>query len=58
MKYLILAIISTLMSATTFARETNSMRSAYELVSIGDSESDLIRKMGKSYPRYFKHRDG
>ncbi|WP_171459014.1 hypothetical protein [Acinetobacter haemolyticus] len=58
MKYLILAIISILMSVTTFARETNSMRSAYELVSIGDSESDLLRKMGKSYPRYFKHRDG
>lgn len=59
MKYfIIVAIISVFISVSTFARETNSMRSSYELVSVGDSESDLLRKMGKSYPRYFKHRDG
>ncbi|MGA6135600.1 hypothetical protein ACPER7_04750 [Acinetobacter dispersus] len=58
MKYIIFAIISALISTTTFARDTNSMRSSYELVNVGDSESDLLRKIGKPYPRYFIHKEG
>ncbi|MCH7313152.1 hypothetical protein [Acinetobacter sp. ANC 3882] len=58
MKYIIVGIISVLISTTTLARETNSMRSSYELVNVGDIESDLLRKMGKTYPRYFIHKEG
>ncbi|MCH7304780.1 hypothetical protein MMP74_10380 [Acinetobacter sp. NIPH 1869] len=58
MKYLILGVLSGLLSFSAFAYDTNSMRSSYELVSVGDSESDLLRKMGKPKPRYFVYRDG
>ncbi|USA54397.1 hypothetical protein NDN13_04170 [Acinetobacter sp. C32I] len=58
MKYIILGIISVLISTTTLARETNSIRSSYELINVGDSESDLLRKMGKPYPRYFIYKEG
>ncbi|GAA5630066.1 hypothetical protein AWW72_14100 [Acinetobacter sp. NRRL B-65365] len=58
MKYIILAVLSILISTSVSARETNSMRSSGELVNVGDRESDLLRKMGKSYPRYFIHREG
>lgn len=58
MKYIIIGIILVLISTTTLPRETNSMRSSYELVNVGDSESDLLRKMGKTYPRYFIHKEG
>lgn len=58
MKYIILAMLSILISTMVSARETNSMRSSGELVNVGGRESDLLRKMGKSYPRYFIHREG
>ncbi|ENW07745.1 hypothetical protein [Acinetobacter beijerinckii] len=58
MKYIIFGIISVLISINTSARETNSIRSSYELVGIGDSESDLLRKIGKPYPRYFIYKEG
>lgn len=58
MKYIIIGMLSILISTIIFARETNSMRSSGELVNVGDSEGDLLRKMGKSYPRYFIHREG
>lgn len=58
MKYIIFGIISVLISINTSARETNSIRSSYELVGIGDIESDLLRKIGKPYPRYFIYKEG
>ena len=58
MKYLILGIISVLISTTTLVRETKSMRSSYELINVGDSESDLLRKMGNTSARYFIHKEG
>ncbi len=58
MKYIILLVTSLLLTEYAFARETNSIRSSYELVVVGDSESDLLRKMGRSSPRYFIHREG
>lgn len=41
MKYIILLVTSLLLTEYAFARETNSIRSSYELVVVGDSESDL-----------------
>ncbi|WP_336143343.1 hypothetical protein [Acinetobacter sp. 102] len=58
MKYLILGVLSGLLSFSALAYDTNSMRSAYELVSVGDSESELLRKMGKPRPHYFVYRNG
>lgn len=58
MKYIILLVTSFLLTEYAFARETNSIRSSYELVVVGDNESDLLRKMGRSSPRYFIHREG
>ena len=52
MKYLLLGIVSILISANIFARDTNSMRSSTELVKLGDSEASLLQKMGKPKPRF------
>lgn len=57
-KFLILGALSFLLSSSIFARETNSMRSSFELVSVGDSEASLLQKMGKPKPRYFVYEDG
>lgn len=57
-KFLVLGALSFLLSASIFARETNSMRSSFELVSVGDSEASLLQKMGKPKPRYFVYEDG
>ena len=57
-KVLLLGALSFLISASVFARETNSMRSSFELVTVGDSEESLLRKMGKPKPRYFVYEDG
>lgn len=45
MKYIIFGIISVLISINTSARETNSIRSSYELVGIGDSEVIYLGKL-------------
>ena len=58
MKYTILLVTSLLLTEYSFAIETILIRSSYELVVVGDSESDLLRKMGRSSPRYFTHREG
>lgn len=58
MKYLLLGVVSLFLSINAFAYDTKSMRSSYELVSVGDSESDLLRKMGKPKPHYFVYREG
>ncbi len=57
-KFLLLGALSFLLSSSIFARETNSMRSSFELVSVGDSEASLLQKMGKPKPRYFVYEDG
>lgn len=57
-KVLLLGALSFLISSNVFARETNSMRSSFELVSVGDSEASLLQKMGKPKPRYFVYQDG
>ena len=57
-KVLLLGALSFLISASVFARETNSMRSSFELVTVGDSEESLLRKMGKPKPRFFVYQDG
>lgn len=57
MKYLLLGIISILISTGVFARDTNSMRSSTELVKLGDSEASLLQKMGKPKPRFFVYQD-
>ncbi len=57
-KILLLGVASVLLSVSVFARETNSMRSSFELVSVGDSEASLLQKMGKPKPRYFVYEDG
>ncbi len=57
-KVLLLGALSFLISASVFARETNSMRSSTELVRLGDSESSLLQKMGKPKPRFFVYQDG
>ena len=57
-KILLVVGVSFLLSASVFARETNSLRSSFELVSVGDSEESLLRKMGKPKPRYFVYQDG
>lgn len=58
MKYLLLGIVSILISANIFARDTNSMRSSTELIKLGDSEASLLQKMGKPKPRFFVYQDG
>ena len=57
-KVLLLGALSFLLSASVFARETNSMRSSFELVTVGDSEESLLKKMGKPKPRFFVYQDG
>ncbi|WP_312102091.1 hypothetical protein [Acinetobacter venetianus] len=57
-KFLLLGAATLLLSSSIFARETNSMRSSFELVSVGDSEASLLQKMGKPKPRYFVYEDG
>lgn len=57
-KILLLGVASLLFANTVLAYETKSMRSSYELVSVGDSEESLLRKMGKPKPRYFVYEDG
>lgn len=57
-KFLLVVGVSFLLSASVFARETNSMRSSTELVRLGDSESSLLQKMGKPKPRFFVYQDG
>lgn len=57
-KFLLVVGVSFLLSARVFARETNSMRSSFELVTVGDSEESLLRKMGKPKPRFFVYQDG
>ena len=57
-KFLLVVGVSFLLSASVFARDTNSMRSSFELVSVGDSEASLLQKMGKPKPRYFVYEDG
>ncbi|MCH7331836.1 hypothetical protein MMO39_04820 [Acinetobacter modestus] len=57
-KFLLLGLVSLLLSVNVFAYETRSMRSSTELVTIGESESSLIQKMGKSKPRFFVYEDG
>ena len=57
-KVLLLVALSFLISSSVFARETNSMRSSFELVTVGDSEESLLRKMGKPRPRFFVYQDG
>lgn len=57
-KFLLLGAATLLLSSSIFARETNSMRSSFELVSVGDSEASLLQKMGKPKPRFFVYEDG
>lgn len=57
-KVLLIGILSALLSANAFARDTNSMRSSFELVTVGDSEESLLRKMGKPKPRFFVYQGG
>ena len=57
-KFLLLGVASFLLSTSVFARETNSMRSSFELVTVGDSEESLLSKMGKPRPRFFLYEDG
>ena len=57
-KVLLLGVLSFLISSSVFARDTNSMRSSFELVTVGDSEESLLRKMGKPKPRFFVYEDG
>lgn len=57
-KFLLVVGVSFLLSASVFARETNSMRSSTELVKLGDSEASLLQKMGKPKPRFFVYQDG
>ena len=57
-KFLLVVGVSFLLSASVFARETNSMRSSFELVTVGDSEESLLQKMGKPKPRFFVYQDG
>ena len=57
-KFLLLGVVSFLLSTSVFARETNSMRSSTELVTVGDSEASLLQKMGKPKPRFFVYQDG
>jgi hypothetical protein len=42
-KFLLLGVVSFLLSTSVFARETNSMRSSTELVTVGDSEESLLQ---------------
>jgi hypothetical protein len=49
-KVLLVVGVSFLLSASVFARETNSMRSSTELVKLGDSEASLLQKMGTANP--------
>lgn len=58
MKYLLLGIVSILISANIFAHDTKSMRTTTEAIFIGDTEEILISKMGKKKPRYFVYEDG
>lgn len=57
-KFLILALA--LFSTLAFAdRTTNAMRTpSGQLVSLGDSESSLIDKMGRPKPRFYVLNDG
>ena len=57
-KFLLVVGVSFLLSTSAFARDTNSMRSSFELVTVGDSEESLLRKMGKPKPRFFVYQDG
>ena len=57
-KFLLLGVVYFLLSTSVFARETNSMRSSTELVTVGDSEESLLQKMGKPRPRFFVYEDG
>lgn len=57
-KILFLGLLTVLLSTSVFARDTKSMRSSFELVSVGDSETSLLQKMGKPKPRYFVYQDG
>lgn len=57
-KFLFAVGVSFLLSTSVFAHETNSMRSSFELVTVGDSEESLLRKMGKPKPRFFVYQDG
>ncbi|WP_335950789.1 hypothetical protein [Acinetobacter beijerinckii] len=57
-KFLLLGALSFLLSASVFARDTNSMRSSTELVKLGDSEASLLQKLGKPKPRFFVYQDG
>ncbi len=57
-KILFLGFLTVLLSTSVLARDTKSMRSSFELVSVGDSEASLLQKMGKPKPRYFVYQDG
>ena len=57
-KILILGFLTVLLSTGVLARDTKSMRSSFELVSVRDSEASLLQKMGKPKPRYFVYQDG
>ncbi|HIQ35131.1 MAG TPA: hypothetical protein EYH52_10915 [Acinetobacter venetianus] len=57
-KFLVLGALSFLLSASIFARETNSMRSTTEAIFVGDTEEMLINKMGKKKPKYYVYEDG
>ena len=57
-KVLLLRVLSFLISSSVFARDTNSMRSSFELVTVGDSEESLLQKMGKPRPRFFVYGEG
>ena len=58
MKKFLLGVASFLISSSVFARDTNSMRSSFELVTVGDSEESLLQKMGKPRPRVFVYGEG
>lgn len=58
MKYLLLGLVSILISANIFAYDTKSMRTTTEAIFIGDTEEMLISKMGKKKPRFFVYQDG
>jgi hypothetical protein len=53
MKYLLVGALSVLLSVSTFAYDTKSIRTSTEAVFIGDTEESMLSKLGRSKPRYF-----
>lgn len=57
-KFALLGALLIFFSSNLYADETRSIRTSTETILIGDSEQDLLDKLGKPRPKFFVYGQG